>query len=315
MKKNRVSIPSGIKRELHFRSRSKCYCGARGDQLHHLDENPSNNDFDNLVLLCFEHHDDASVKNGLRARPDAKTIKRLRDEHYARIQKGDRLKIKNYGKLIKTINQDSLYRAAFEASLTTELVKIRYEFRHEHDTLKQEAILGKLDLYDELWTVRLFEYFLNIAEDVTDTGRSGLTSYSASRIRSIIEHHFPSADELKSKKDTESLLRECTNIGFALAYDAALYSNNKLIMCHGMEILRYTWQVAQKRKMQHALAYVNGELESLWESLNRKDWTDLTYQKDVFKTYKEKISEHRMLLPHFANEDYPWKQVSISKSS
>lgn len=34
-------------------------CAQKGDHIHHIDKNNSNNSYDNLVLLCQEHHDEA----------------------------------------------------------------------------------------------------------------------------------------------------------------------------------------------------------------------------------------------------------------
>ena len=59
MAKQRVKIPKATEDDLMLKSKGNCYCGKRGDQIHHIDGDPSNNNFDNLVLLCFDHHDDA----------------------------------------------------------------------------------------------------------------------------------------------------------------------------------------------------------------------------------------------------------------
>ena len=79
MIRKRVKIPKRIEDEVMLKSQGKCYCGKQGDQIHHIDKNSSNNDFDNLVIVCFGHHDDASVKEGLKKRLNPSQIKQKRN--------------------------------------------------------------------------------------------------------------------------------------------------------------------------------------------------------------------------------------------
>jgi 5-methylcytosine-specific restriction endonuclease McrA len=57
MRKKRKAIPGSVADEVMFKADlSCCVCEKRDDHIHHLDQDPSNNDIDNLALLCFEHH-------------------------------------------------------------------------------------------------------------------------------------------------------------------------------------------------------------------------------------------------------------------
>ena len=57
MTKKRISIPRGISDAVLKEYRHKCaVCGRHDPQLHHLDENPSNNDILNLLPLCPNCH-------------------------------------------------------------------------------------------------------------------------------------------------------------------------------------------------------------------------------------------------------------------
>jgi len=52
-KKDRVPVPEDVATLLMFRSdRTCCVCHERGEpiQIHHIDEDPSNNDSDNLAV-------------------------------------------------------------------------------------------------------------------------------------------------------------------------------------------------------------------------------------------------------------------------
>lgn len=103
------STPDPIKNEVLLKSKwSCCICQAPIIQIHHIDENRKNNDFDNLAPLCPNHHKLAHDKLnpiGLKLKPDI--IKKFRDEWYIFCEKRDNdfylpnssigiLKIKNF---------------------------------------------------------------------------------------------------------------------------------------------------------------------------------------------------------------------------
>src|SRR5256885_8088481 len=69
MAKKRTAISAAIAEQVLFDADlSCCVCQERGNHVHHLDENPSNNELANLVLLCFLHHDEVTAKGGLSRR-------------------------------------------------------------------------------------------------------------------------------------------------------------------------------------------------------------------------------------------------------
>lgn len=67
MKKLRIEIPERISAPLLFFNRHRC-CICREPrkpvQIHHVDENPSNNDMRNLAVLCVECHSIVSGNQG-----------------------------------------------------------------------------------------------------------------------------------------------------------------------------------------------------------------------------------------------------------
>jgi len=57
MTKQRVLIPARIREAVLKEFNHRCaMCGASAPQVHHIDENPSNNDSHNLLPLCPNHH-------------------------------------------------------------------------------------------------------------------------------------------------------------------------------------------------------------------------------------------------------------------
>jgi hypothetical protein len=57
MVKTRLGIPRSVKESVLKEFNHRCaICGTSRPQLHHLDENPANNDSDNLIPLCPNCH-------------------------------------------------------------------------------------------------------------------------------------------------------------------------------------------------------------------------------------------------------------------
>lgn len=88
-KKKRTPIPIDISANVLFQSdRTCCVCNIRGKsvQIHHIDENPSNNEISNLSVLCLECHNDTMIKGGFGRKLDATQIKIYRDEWNKRVK-------------------------------------------------------------------------------------------------------------------------------------------------------------------------------------------------------------------------------------
>lgn len=82
-KTKREKIPSDIAaRVLFFSNRTCCVCRSPGKpvQIHHIDDNPSNNDESNLAVLCFDCHRETQIKGGFDRKIDADQIILYRDD-------------------------------------------------------------------------------------------------------------------------------------------------------------------------------------------------------------------------------------------
>lgn len=88
-KKIRVPIPHDIAAEILFLSdRTCCVCTTRGKQvqIHHIDENPANNNLDNLSILCFECHDLTMIKGGFGRKLEANQVIKYRSDWHERVK-------------------------------------------------------------------------------------------------------------------------------------------------------------------------------------------------------------------------------------
>lgn len=89
MTKKRIPIPSDISTEAIFASDSTCCkCRERGKtiQIHHIDDDPSNNNFENLSVLCLECHNETQIKGGFGRKLNADLVTKYRDEWLERVK-------------------------------------------------------------------------------------------------------------------------------------------------------------------------------------------------------------------------------------
>lgn len=90
MAKARIPIPPDTAALVqHESNRTCCVCQIPGKpyQIHHIDEDPSNNDPSNLALLCLDHHNETQLKGGFGRKLDAHQINLFKEEWIATVQK------------------------------------------------------------------------------------------------------------------------------------------------------------------------------------------------------------------------------------
>lgn len=88
MAKLRVPIDDDVAAGLLYEAdRTCCICGIPGrrTQIHHIDEDPSNNDPPNLAVICFECHDQTQLRGGFGRRLDAAQVRRFKQEWATRV--------------------------------------------------------------------------------------------------------------------------------------------------------------------------------------------------------------------------------------
>lgn len=87
-KKIRKSIPSPLAAEvLYMSNRTCCVCTEPGKpiQIHHIDENPSNNSIENLAVLCLHCHEDTQISGGFGRKLDAAQVSKFREQWIMRV--------------------------------------------------------------------------------------------------------------------------------------------------------------------------------------------------------------------------------------
>ena len=89
MIKKRTPISPDLSAQILFASdRTCCVCNIRGKrvQIHHIDEDPSNNTFQNLSVLCFDCHDETQIRGGFGKHLTAPVVNKYRDDWLVRVK-------------------------------------------------------------------------------------------------------------------------------------------------------------------------------------------------------------------------------------
>ena len=82
-KKTRTNIPRDKAAQVLFLAdRICCVCRNRGKpvQIHHIDEDPSNNELNNLSVLCFDCHRETMISGGFDRKLDGEQVTLYRDD-------------------------------------------------------------------------------------------------------------------------------------------------------------------------------------------------------------------------------------------
>ena len=81
--KNRTDIPQELAARVLFAAdRTCCVCRTRGKpvQIHHIDDDPSNQDLRNLGVLCFDCHRETQLRGGFDRKLDSDQVILYRDD-------------------------------------------------------------------------------------------------------------------------------------------------------------------------------------------------------------------------------------------
>jgi hypothetical protein len=89
LKKTRIPIPDEMATEVMFAAdRTCCVCHESGKQvqIHHIDEDPSHNEVDNLTVLCLECHAQTQIAGGFGRKLNANLVRRYRSHWLTLVQ-------------------------------------------------------------------------------------------------------------------------------------------------------------------------------------------------------------------------------------
>jgi len=281
----RKKITDEIVGEVMHKSDCKCciHNDKRGVHIHHLNGDSSNSEFDNLVYLCFECHDEASKTGGLSRKLPESAIRKYRDDWYELVELKRKATRNVFNIPLNSITTEDLLIASKNALIIIELVKIRQEY-YAAEWEKKGDILESIDKYYPHTNFRLAYDLFSFLREITDYNRGKMTESVASSIMGLVMNFLPySDDEADSEKMTE-ILQDCCRIGFNIAFDTSIYMGNFKTIMFGLTILKYVHKKAKEQEIQPILNRVNGYYIALEVELDGPQYKNYAELIGYFRT-------------------------------
>lgn len=209
-KKNRISIPGPLAAKALFLSdRTCCVCRVKGKsvQVHHIDDDPSNNRIENFAVLCLECHTETQLSGGFRRKLDADQVILYRNDWLA-------LVARERASTPMRFPESNSEHDAVEIELATSIAEI-YREREEFELLASHYIqVGNDELRDKYVELAINE---GVDDDTLiffrcEQGRADLIP------QSVLDRRIKT---LQRRRDSFSLGRLYRDIGeFRLAVEA-----------------------------------------------------------------------------------------------
>jgi Restriction endonuclease len=206
----RIPIPKEISTELLYVSDKTC-CVCRRPrlsiQIHHIDENSSNNEIANLAVLCLECHNETQIKGGFGRKLNSPLVTTYRDKWHSEVMRLRKSASENYLRLKS--NNNSKFKNKNEYCINDVVsLYIISKIDLYIDDLKQYK-----NIHDVNSTVSMVEYnyyksnlLIKFAKDVSQFCKEGSFDRSDIFILDGDKDYFDSI--------------------FALAYEWARFTNN-----------------------------------------------------------------------------------------
>lgn len=269
MSKNRKKIPENTEAEIVFLSSFKCcVCqdGQKGHHIHHIDSHPENNDIDNLALLCFEHHDEATKIQSLSKKLSPKAIKKFRDSWYQQIEKSRKNIIKELDQpLIGNITQEDLVISSINANIIIELLKAKRTFFHAN-WKERTNLISQFDVYEDYISTQTKYKILIFLQYIAVFTRAKMTDNAACAIYSLVDILCTNIPNNIVQFSNEAII-----IADNIIYDAVIHLNDMAVASQGCKILKIIYQLAKKYNSQEVKDKVLSSHSSLKNGFLQRD--------------------------------------------
>lgn len=273
----RKKVSAAVDSEIMFLSDMKCcvHPDKKGDHIHHIDENNSNNSIENLALLCFDCHNMASIKGSLSKKLSPHTIKKFREHHYLVIKSKRENALKNIsGGVIETLTQEDLIEATTTSILLIEISKIKNEY-YEESRMDRSGILKKILAYKDQSNPRVLMSILSFLNRVVYETRAGLPSSMLFVIEDIINNYLFNLSSTTTSQQLFQLSNLALNVGRTIIYDTSIHSNNFKSMSIGYHIVHSIFNLAKADKNEEIKKMVFNLFEEMKSQLERPERNDL----------------------------------------
>jgi len=297
----RKKISDEIQAEVIFKSNRECVvCNKRGDHIHHIDGDNSNNKFENLVFLCVYCHNEASVTNNIIKKLSPKTIIKYRDYKYKVVATERENSLKVFNTPIKGLTMEDILTTTKNAVIIIEIEKIKDEY-FSSDWENRSDVIAKLNKYSEHSNFRIAVDIFNFLTVVADQTRGGMTTNVAISIFGSILDFFPFSDEESDKEKIIELSTQCANIAFSLIYDATIYLKNYDIAMYGLTILKFIHQKGKRQSIKQLNKKVSEIYQEIEQTLQRPERNDLKEALQLVREFKDDIEDGTLSFPPLSN--------------
>ena len=297
--KKRKKIPTDIEAEVIFLSdRLCCVDQRRGDHIHHIDGDSSNYELGNLVLLCFDCHNEASIKGSLRKKLTPKAITKYRTHHYQVIKNKRDQSLGILNNRISSPTTEDLIKASTTAIILIELIKVKKEY-YDSALKNRDIIIQKIEDFSPQNNARIsfdvFSFLITVAYET----RSSLPVEMVETISSLTMSFFPPPDILTENKQLNEIGSQCISIAFTLVYDSIIHRKNFEISSFGLFILKYIYMQSKQLKVTQLTSKVLETYVELEKQLSRPERNDLSEAKELINIFKQDLNNPDLSFPPF----------------
>lgn len=276
-----------------------CVCQKRGDHIHHLDRDRTNGKEDNLALLCFDCHDEATRTTGLRRKLSSGEIRLHRDNHYDTVEAKRRRDRTVVDERIDVLTEETLVRASLTASILLKIDRIEYDCFGASQEEKFE-LLRQLSLFSEHSNLRISYAVFEFLSSLAHTARSGMRREVAGSIGSLVHLFFPWSKEESNIEKVHAIGKLAIDAGSSITYDSFIHGNDLWLTIEGLQILKTVHIHAHRKGFSELKEDVQKEFEALVAHAQRPGRSDLSMAKELIESYREHLADNDLTLPIFS---------------
>lgn len=255
--KKRVPIPKPIEREVLFRNQSVCcICHKSGVQIHHIDDNPSNNKINNLCVLCIEHHAEASNKTGMTKALDASLLRKYKKE---------------WEGLVLRKHQEHQKEQPKASNIEKEIT--RFEIKKTIYSLPKKTKKETEEIMDYLFQFHLFEE--NITEYILETLDGVRWFFTGAQLGVIAEKvfeyfwHLVGPDHVPMGRSDEIKIRKAIELLEGIGTQTAIFESNlsalNIVVDKSLPRLFEVCESYKKKKLGQRVLKAYKDIEEEWK--------------------------------------------------
>jgi len=296
-KKTRPKIPPATEAEVMFKSDLQCcICQKKGDHIHHLDGKSNNNNIDNLALLCFEHHNQATITGSLSKKLSRQTILNYREHHYKMVEFARQRQLGTFDKPVDTMTEEKFLIIAKNATIIVEIEKIKEQYFGANWDRRPD-ILGQLSKFTNHSNHRLALDIFEFLSLIAGQTRVGMTYNLGASVFGIVLDFFPSFYDEEKRPQAIELAKKCIHIGDNIAYDSFIHLRNIAIAMWGLTIIKFIYRSAKEYNLTELMEEVNRTYTELESTLQRPERKDLGDAQEMIKIFRADLDKWNLAFP------------------